>query len=70
MIHILLDLNSYIDMWLSTQLVNDLYLNSMEGHFLIIYFDKLTCKYLSNTFFFINNFPHVATLVVVVDAPL
>jgi hypothetical protein len=36
MAHILLDLSGYIDLWLSTQLVHDLYLKSMEGHLSMI----------------------------------
>jgi hypothetical protein len=31
----LLDTNGYIDLWLSTQFVSDLYLKNMNGHFLI-----------------------------------
>jgi hypothetical protein len=35
MTQILLDTNVYIDSWLSTQFVSDLYLNNMNGHFVI-----------------------------------
>jgi hypothetical protein len=35
MTQILLDTNGYIDSWLSTQFVNDLYLKNMNGHFVI-----------------------------------
>jgi hypothetical protein len=50
MVHILLDLNDYIDLWLNTQLVHDLYLKSMEGHLLMIDCEKLSCKSLCNIF--------------------
>jgi hypothetical protein len=59
-IHILLDTNGYIDMCLNTRLVHDLYLKSMEGHFLMIDCEKLICKLF---FFCINILPQVAMLV-------
>jgi hypothetical protein len=62
--HILLDLNGYIDPQLNTQLVYDLYLNSMEGHLLIIDCEKLSCKVF---FLFINKLAQVATLADVVN---
>jgi hypothetical protein len=31
MVHGLLDANNYIDLWLDTQLVYDIYLKNMEG---------------------------------------
>jgi hypothetical protein len=58
MCHILLDINDYIDPCINTQLVYDLYLKSMEGHFPMINCDK---------FFFINKLPQVATLAGSVD---
>ena len=30
---VLLNINGYIDLWINTRLVHDLYLKSMEGHF-------------------------------------
>jgi hypothetical protein len=44
MVHILLDLNNYIDMWINTRLVHDIYLNSMEVHLSMIDCEKLSCK--------------------------
>jgi hypothetical protein len=41
MTHILLNTNGYIDLWLSTQFVSDLYLKNMEGHFVITQSGKL-----------------------------
>jgi hypothetical protein len=35
MTRFLLDTNGYIDSWLSTQFVSDLYLKNMNSHFLI-----------------------------------
>jgi hypothetical protein len=67
MVHILLNLNGYIDLWLNTQLVHDIYLKSMEGHFLMIDCEKLSCKSLCKFFFCINKLLQVATLVGVVD---
>jgi hypothetical protein len=52
--HILLDLDNYIDLWLNTLLVHDLYLNVMEGHFLMIDCEKIPCKII---LFFINKLP-------------
>jgi hypothetical protein len=57
--HILLNLNGYIDRQLNTQLVYDLYLNSMEGHLLMINCEKLPYKVF---FFFINKLSQVDTL--------
>jgi hypothetical protein len=57
MTHILFDLNGYIDLWLNTRLVHDLYLNSMEGHFLMNDCEKLSCKIF---FFCINIFLQLA----------
>jgi hypothetical protein len=56
MVHILLDTNDYIDLWLNTRLVHDLYLKSMEGHLLKIDCEKLLCKIF---FFCINILPQV-----------
>jgi hypothetical protein len=39
--HIHLDINSYIDLCLSSRLVHDIYLNIMERHFRMIDFEKL-----------------------------
>jgi hypothetical protein len=64
MAHILLDLNGYIDPWLNTQLVHDLYLKSMEGHLLMIDCEKLSCKIF---FFCINILPQVAMLAGAMD---
>jgi hypothetical protein len=64
MTHILLDLNDYIDPWLNTRLVHDLYLKSMEGHLLMIDCEKLSCKIF---FFCINKLPQVAMLVGAMD---
>jgi hypothetical protein len=64
MSHILLDLNDYIDPWLNTQLVHDLYLNNVKGHLLMIDCEKLSCKIF---FFCINILPQVATLARAVD---
>jgi hypothetical protein len=50
MIHILLNLNGYIDLWLNTRLVHDLYLKNMEDHLLMINCEKLSCKCLCNIF--------------------
>jgi hypothetical protein len=61
--HIVLDLNGYIDLWLNTRLVHDLYLKSMEGHLLMIDCEKTSCKII----FCINIFPQVDTLVGVVN---
>ena len=52
MVHILLGLNSYIDMWLNTRLVHDLYLKIMEGHLSMIDCEKLSCKNISVIFYF------------------
>jgi hypothetical protein len=68
MAHILLDLKGYIDMWLNTWLVHDIYLNSMEGHLLMIDCEKLSCKYLCNNFFCTNKFLQGATLTRALDA--
>jgi hypothetical protein len=65
MTHILLDINDYIDLWLNTRLVHDLYLKIMEGHLSMINCEKISCKY--NIFFCINKFLQVATLVGAVD---
>ena len=67
MIHNLLDLNDYIDLWLNTRLVHDLYLKSMEGHLLMIDCEKLSCKSLCKIFFCIIKFLQVATLVGALD---
>jgi hypothetical protein len=48
--HILLNLNGYIDLWLNTIFLCDVYLDSMEGHFLMIAYEKISCKYLYNFF--------------------
>jgi hypothetical protein len=50
MVHIFLDLNGYIDPWINTRLVHDLYLKSMEGHLLMIDCEKISCKSLCNIF--------------------
>jgi hypothetical protein len=60
MIHILLDNNVYIDMWLDTRLFLDLYLKIIEGHFLMIDYEKFIFIFFS---FCINILPQVATLV-------
>jgi hypothetical protein len=63
-VHILLDLNEYIDPLLNTRLVYDVRVKSMEGHLLMINCEKISCK----TFvFFINILPQVATLAGDVD---
>ena len=67
MYHILLDFNGYIDPWINTWLVYDLYLKSMEGHFSMIDYEKLSCKSLYKFFFCINKFLQVATLVGAMD---
>jgi hypothetical protein len=64
MVHILLDTNDYIDPWLNTRLVHDLYLKSMEGHLLMIDCEKLICKIF---FFCINILPQVGMLVGAMD---
>jgi hypothetical protein len=48
--HILLNLNGYIDLWLNTIFLCDVYLESMEGHFLMIDCEKISCKSLYNFF--------------------
>jgi hypothetical protein len=63
MTHILFNLNGYIDPWLSTRLVHDLYLKSMESHLPMIGCEKLSVTY----FFCINKLLQVATLAAVVD---
>jgi hypothetical protein len=65
--HILLNLNVYIDLWLNTLLVHDLYLKSMEGHLLMIDCEKLSCKSLYNLLFYVNKLLQVATLVGAMD---
>jgi hypothetical protein len=45
MTHIILNLNDYIDSWISTRLVCDLYLKSMEGHLSMIDCEKLSVIY-------------------------
>jgi hypothetical protein len=67
MVHILLNINVYIDMWLNTRLVHDLYLKSMEGHFPMTNCEKLSCKSLCTFFFFINKLLHVALLAGAMD---
>jgi hypothetical protein len=67
MTHILLDLNGYIDPWLNTRLLHDIYLKIMESHLLMINWEKISCKYLCNILFFINKFLQVATLVGAMD---
>jgi hypothetical protein len=67
MVHILLDLDGYIDMWIKTRLVHDLYLKSMEGHLLMIDYEKLSCKSLCKFFFCIDKLLQVATLVGAMD---
>jgi hypothetical protein len=63
MTHILLDIKRYIDLWISTQLVPNIYLKSMEGVLFLI-----DCEKLSAIFFFcINKFPQVAMLVGAMD---
>jgi hypothetical protein len=60
--HILLELISYIDLWLNTRLVHDLYLKIMEGHFSMIDCEKLSFKSLCKFSFCINKLFQVATL--------
>jgi hypothetical protein len=48
--HILLNLNGYIDLWLNNIFLCDVYLESMEGHFLMIDYEKISCKSLYNFF--------------------
>jgi hypothetical protein len=60
MTHILLDLNDYIDSWLNTRLVHDLYLKSMEGHVLMIDCKKFSCK----IFFVCINILHQVAMLV------
>jgi hypothetical protein len=57
--HILLDLHGYIDPWINTYLVHDLYLKSMDDHLLMI--DCLNLSY-KIFFFCINLLPRVDTL--------
>jgi hypothetical protein len=38
----MLNINGYIDPWLSTRLVHDLYLNIMEGHLIMIDCEKIS----------------------------
>jgi hypothetical protein len=65
--HILVNLSNYIDLWLNTRLVHDIYLKSMECHLPTIDCEKLSCKFLYNIFFFINKLLQVATLAGDVD---
>jgi hypothetical protein len=48
--HILIDLNGYIDLWLNTRLVDDLYLKIMESHLFMIDCEKISCKSPCNIF--------------------
>jgi len=64
MAHIHHDINDYIDPWINPRLVHDLYLKSLEGHFLMINYENLSCKIF---LFFFNILPQVATLARVVD---
>jgi hypothetical protein len=45
--HILLDTKKYIDLWLNTQLVHDLYVKSMEDHLLKSDCEKIICTIFS-----------------------
>jgi hypothetical protein len=64
MVHILIDTNDYVDLWLNILLVHDLYLKSMEVHLLKIDCEKLLCIVF---LFCINIFPQVVTLVGVME---
>jgi hypothetical protein len=64
MVHLLLDTNECIDIWLDARLVHDLYLKSMEDHLSMINCEKLIGKLFS---FCINIFPQATTLARVVD---
>jgi hypothetical protein len=61
---ILLDTYDFIDMWLNTGLIHNIFLKSMEGRLLMINFEKLICTIF---FFCINIFPQVATFVRAMD---
>jgi hypothetical protein len=67
MVHIFIDLNSYIDLWLNTRLIHEFYLKSMEGHLSMIDCEKISCKSLCKFFFCINKLFQVVALVGVVD---
>jgi hypothetical protein len=58
MVHIILDINSYIDTWLKNQLVHDIYLKTMGAHF-----QNLSAIFL----FFINKLLQVSVLVGAMD---
>jgi hypothetical protein len=54
MVYIILDTNIYIDLWLDTQLVNDIILKRIEGDLMVIDCEKLLCNFFP---FCINIFP-------------
>jgi hypothetical protein len=59
MTHIILDLNDYFDLWLSTQSIHHIYLKNMEVHLLMINYEKLLCAIF---YFCINKLPQVDAL--------
>jgi hypothetical protein len=63
-IQVFLNTNVYIDPWLNTRLVDDLYSKNIEGHLLTINCEKLICKKKS---FCINILSQVAALARVED---
>jgi hypothetical protein len=67
MTHILLNLNDYIDPWLNTRLVHDLYLKIMEGHLSMTIARNSLVNFFVIFFFCINKLIQVATLAGAVD---
>jgi hypothetical protein len=57
--HVIFYLNDCIDLWFNTLLVHHLYLKRIEGHFLMINYEKNSCKVF---LFCINILPQVPTL--------
>jgi hypothetical protein len=58
MVHILLDNNVYIDMWLDTRLFLDLYLKIIEGHFLMIDYEKFIFNFFPFVLIYCLKWPH------------